>query len=128
MRRNGPLGRLPGSPAMRGLAGLILGLVAYLSLTPQLTAPASAPAHADWLVHLVMHGAIGITLRLGWPASPGWVAVGLITLGVGFEVAQAFIPGRCYDMADLVMNLIGAASGAGVAWALLRRIRPVTRA
>ncbi len=113
-----------GGAISRLLAAGVLGLVAYLSLTPVPPSPQGLPDHSDLIVHLGMHmvlaGSVFLSLpRWGWAR---WlVGLGLAT---GLEVAQFWIPGRVFDGLDLVANGLGALGGGGLGLWLIRHQRP----
>lgn len=46
---------------------------------------------------------------------PLFVAVGVVALGAGVEVAQGFVPYRTASLLDAVANAVGAAFAVGVA-------------
>jgi VanZ family protein len=69
------------------------------------------------LGHLVCFGVLGWLLgrsmRVLGVKRPALVAVGLSTLfGAALEVGQIWIPGRGFQILDLVTNLLGAVVGA----------------
>lgn len=91
----------------------LLALVAWLSLTPTPPQLDGAPNRADLAVHAAMHALLAGSLMLGWPG-PGRIALAY-ALAVGLEAGQLVVPGRQFDLADLVANLAGAAWGSGLA-------------
>lgn len=90
-------------------------LVATLSLMPHLAVPDAAPRHTDLLIHLTMQGTVGFTLIWGWPRKLWWLLPALGLLVIVLEVGQTWVPGRSFSWADLIINVVGAASGAGLA-------------
>jgi hypothetical protein len=105
---------------IRLLAIALVGLVAWLSLTPKPPSLPGLPESSDLAVHLAMHLAMAGTLLLGWPGA-GRIALAIV-LAVALEVAQFGIVGRHFSVADLLANLIGAGLGCGLASAYGRFI------
>lgn len=102
---------------------LVLGLVAWLSLTPRPPPlPGMLPAREDLLAHVVMHVALAGALVIAWPRL--WMAFGALGLAVLLEVGQLYVVGRTFDWSDLVANLVGAAIGSGAALYVARFIPP----
>lgn len=99
-------------------AGLLLAvLVAIASLAPGGDAPLPF-AHADKLVHLVMHG-----LLAGWFAclpsrrrAVQGLLLALLAYGALLEIGQLFVPGRDFDLLDLGANAAGTAAGLSASW------------
>lgn len=80
-----------------------------------------APEHGDKLLHFLAY----CLLVLFWP--PSWLGIPsrfvlAAALGLGLEVAQGALPtGRFADPWDALANTLGAALGAGMICALVRR-------
>jgi hypothetical protein len=104
----------------RALAAAVVALACWLSLTPQPPQPEGLPSGSDLIVHAIMHGGVGLALLRGWPVGRAAPAA-MLSLAVGLEVGQAFVPGRDFSLADLAMNLLGAAAALGVMRALPAR-------
>lgn len=108
---------------IRLLALALAVLVAWLSLTPKPPGlPGLMPNHEDLVAHGLMHLALAGALVSGWPG-PGRVVLAF-GLAVAFEVGQLAVPGRTFDLRDLLANLGGAAAGAGLAAFWLVPITP----
>lgn len=108
---------------IRLLTLMLAVLVAWLSLTPKPPPlPGLLPSSEDLVAHALIHMALAGALVCGWPG-PGRVALayGLATV---FEVGQLAVPGRTFDLRDLLANLSGAAWGAGLASAWLVPVTP----
>ncbi|WP_118138404.1 VanZ family protein [Oceanicella sp. SM1341] len=109
------------------LAALVtLGLVAWLSLTPSPPQIRRAPPELAYLVHVLMHFGIGLTLLLA--AGPRRrrrrLAFALMAgLVVGLEFAQTRVPHRSFDPADMAANALGALAATLVVHTLARRAR-----
>ena len=59
--------------------------------------------------------------RRGWPLS--LVAIGLLALGAGIEVAQGLLTtSRSMDPADFVADAIGVLAGVALAWTPVRDV------
>ena len=101
----------------------LVAVVAWLSLTPKPPPlPGMLPSSEDLVAHALMHMAVAGSLVAGWPG-PGRIALAY-ALAVGLEVAQVAVPGRTFDLRDLLANLSGAAWGAGLAAAYLVPLTP----
>jgi len=104
------------------------GAVAVVTFAPAASAAADravaavgAPAFPyDWLFHLAAWTAVAFTAA--WAARRRlWVTVSVLAVvAVVAEVAQAAVPGRTVEPADLAANLAGVAVGVAAA---LRRAR-----
>lgn len=115
----GPLG--PGRPAPRAGAAALTVLVCVLSLMPHIAVPDSAPHYTDLVIHLAMHGSVGFALLYAWHTWPYRVLPGLAVLMPALEIGQTWVPGRSFSVADLVMNVLGAAIGLAIAIWIFRR-------
>jgi VanZ family protein len=97
-------------------------IVTYLALTPH------PPTEADlfgWdkLNHAAAFAALAWAAVLGFRERRNYgryVALGLVAYGAAKEVAQAFVPGRSSEWADLLADSLGIAVGMLLATALLR--------
>jgi VanZ family protein len=114
----------PGSVATRIGCALVICLVAYASLTPQLVVPDAVPDRTDLVIHLIMHLVLTGSLLVAWPRRFTLMLVLGLGLAIFFEVAQIFVDGRDFDIADLVANLVGAALGAGASQIYSRWFEP----
>ena len=130
--RSEPTGN--GRAPLAGLARLAfyLGilLVIALSLIPQDAMP--DPETWDKANHVAAYGAIAVAGGLGYRSRRALlrIALGLLLLGAGLELAQSVLPGRVASVADLLANAIGIALGlllAVAAHALRSRIGPGAR-
>lgn len=120
------------------LAALALLLVAALTLAPQMLVGPARAAFLDWanattmplfsgagyaeverLMNTAMFVPLGAALALVLPRR-GWPLAVLAGLGVSaaVEYAQASIPGRIPDPADVVWNTVGGALGVLVVTAV----------
>lgn len=105
----------PGLRARRAAALCVVGLAAWLSLTPAPPKPEGLPVRADLAAHVAMHAATAAALAAAWPASAPAAAGGL---ALWMEAGQAQVEGRTFSLLDLAANGAGAALGL----ALWRRI------
>jgi VanZ family protein len=96
------------------------------------TIPGPPPGFTDKHEHFFFYGILGaLTLRA--LARGEWRRVGLLTVvgaivisslyGVTDEFHQRFVPGRDYDVLDMLADGVGSATAAGLlwAWAIIRR-------
>ena len=97
--------------------------------------PTSPFAGSDKLVHLVEYAALGFAIcraftrrmaartgtgRRGPAALLGAIAVATL-YGVLDELHQTLVPGRVFDLADLLADAVGASLGATVGWRRYQR-------
>jgi VanZ family protein len=108
----------------------MLVAVVVLSLVPPPDLQVPLPDNADKVEHLLAYAALAFAgLQLfGSRAALVWMAIGLVTLGVGLEIAQgALVPAvRRMDWLDAVANTLGVFLGMAplrtqLATLLLRR-------
>jgi len=86
-------------------------LVAYVSLQPQ---PPLGVDLDDKLAHFLAYGlmsASAVTFCRSFPSLLGIAAFAAV-VGVLMEYLQALVPGRLFEVADMVAN----AAGAGLGW------------
>lgn len=110
-----------------GPAVLISAAIFYLSHQPVLPAP---PGN-DKVAHVIAYTVLGGTyLRALWGATrlPTYGMLGLSFVlaslyGVSDEFHQTFVPGRTASLGDIVADVVGAALGTGIAYAVYRRLR-----
>lgn len=99
-------------------------LVATLALIPH--PPAAVDTGWDKLNHLLAFAALGFCAQASGvdPRQPAW---GWLTLTLAFgaviEVAQAHVPGRHAEWADLLADAMGIACGAVPALGVWRSLR-----
>jgi VanZ family protein len=107
------------------------GLIFYLSSRPD-PLPFLPPAffQQDKLLHAAEYAVLGALLVSGLRLAgvrPWLALVGAVLLASAFgasdEVHQSFVPARTADVADWVADTLGAAIGASLAGAFLRRPR-----
>jgi len=91
-----------------------VGLMAVISLS--LLPQESLPETSMWdkLNHALAYGVLAVLGGLGFK---GWwsllmVAIGLVVLGAGLELAQSFIPDRTGSVYDALANFVGIAIGS----------------
>ncbi len=91
-----------------------IGLVAVvaLSVIPQEAIPDTALS--DKLGHIAAYAALalvgGFAYRRRWPFFT--MAAGLLLLGAGLELVQAFLPSRFASGYDVLANVVGIALGS----------------
>ena len=112
------------NPALRFNRGRLLAalawavLIAILSLLPGPDLPPLPPyPGADKVAHAAMYLVLGFLLA--WSLhSPSHLALMVIVLLIGLygyslEVGQLYVPGRSYDLLDVLANLAGGGLGVG---------------
>ena len=125
-----PVGRLPGILALWVPVAAYMGVIFGLSSTASL--PALPAGISDKLAHTLVYSGLGALLvralaRGRWPRVTPLVLLGAVVVtvlyGVTDEVHQRFVPGRQFDLQDLVADGVGAGAAAAVVWAwgIIRR-------
>ena len=106
---------------------LSLGLVGLGSLTPRLNIPDSVP-ESDKVLHCLAYFWLAFWPGLSFLSlSRIWaLALGLIGLGLGLELAQILVPGRYFSFLDFAANSLGVALGLLFAFGL-RHLRAGSR-
>ncbi|MEH0020236.1 MAG: VanZ family protein [Desulfobacter sp.] len=92
----------------------------WQSAFPSLATPSLFP-HQDKLLHLAAYALLAFLTaralaceRPGMPRKTIWVLAALFAAGYGLsdEIHQAFVPGRCAEIADFAADALGGMSGA----------------
>ena len=119
--------------ALRALAPALVyaGVIFYLSAQPNPLPflPRSIFSH-DKLLHVIEYGGLGSLLAWGLasmgtpPRRALFLALAIASVyGASDEIHQYFVPNRECDVFDWMADTLGAALGASVAIAVLRRRR-----
>lgn len=102
------LGWLVGGAAALGVVFASLVSPSFLSMPV---------AVSDKLYHAVAYFVLTlVALYIFDDEQPLVVAVGVVVLGAGVEVAQGFVPYRTMSLLDAVANVVGVAVAVGVAF------------
>lgn len=118
------------------LAPVLWALLLFVaSSIPGTSYPEVSFHYADKLVHVFVYGTLGGLLALAaaktkpWTALRVWLfAVGVSTVYGGTdELHQLFVPNRSADLRDLLADTVGAAVGAVITLAIVRRKPNVRR-
>jgi VanZ family protein len=132
-----PTGRGGGLWAWGPTLLIAAGIFAASSL-PRAQLPEVGVPGIDKLEHGLAYALLGAALargwrwqRPGWPGAATWCAAWLAALAYGLsdELHQLLVPGRMFDLADLLADGVGAALGAAAylrLW-LWHRSRPGPR-
>jgi VanZ family protein len=106
------------------LGWLVVGAAALCVVAASLVSPSvlSMPvAVSDKLYHAVAYFVLTlVALYIFDDEQPLVVAVGVVALGAGVEVAQSFVPYRTASLLDAVANAVGVAIALGVTWCAIR--------
>jgi VanZ family protein len=106
------------------LGWLVVGSAALGVIAASLVSPSvlSMPvAVSDKLYHAVAYFVLTlVALYIFDDEQPLFVAVGVVVLGAGVEVAQGFVPYRTVSLLDAVANAVGVAIALGVTWCARR--------
>ncbi len=98
----------------RGLGALWLAMVVWFSLTPS---PPSVPGMPGWdkARHFIGYAFLAGWFVQAWPRRYAWlVAVMLVSVGLGLEVAQGLGGSRMFEWADSLANALGVIVGGAV--------------
>ncbi len=92
-----------------------LPTVVALSVLPPDSIPATGLS--DEFAHLAAYAVLALAGGIAFRGAPSLflLAVGLLALGGGLELVQAFIPGRYASGYDILANAIGIALGTASA-------------
>ncbi|MGA2326241.1 MAG: VanZ family protein [Bryobacteraceae bacterium] len=104
---------------------LVLTAVITGSLLPGAIAariPLAAAHLTDKDAHFLMYALLALLSLLAFDRAPTGLmcAVGAVPLGVALEFAQRLVPGRSFEIGDMIANTLGVCAGLVLA-ALLRR-------
>jgi VanZ family protein len=123
-------------PSVLGFTGITLWgpVIAYMAMIfglSSLSKPPQPPGVSFYAVHVIVYMGLGaLTARAAGTGltNVNWRAVVIATLisslyGVSDEYHQLFVPGRSFDVFDIVADAIGSLVGASAvgAWSIIRR-------
>jgi hypothetical protein len=99
-----------------------IGLVSYLSLTPQLEFPLDF-RWSDKVYHLAAYAWLSSLPLVGFTGLKRALtgALCMIPLGIVLECGQAFVPGRFFSGRDMMANLFGSILGILFGFYLFKR-------
>ena len=103
---------------------IILGGIAYLSLTPS----TSVSVGNDKLGHFIAYSVLTINIGLITLHSSKQLLIGIIgalAYGALMEWGQSFVPGRSVSFYDMIANATGVAIGTLVILILGKRLRKI---
>ncbi|OQY44972.1 MAG: hypothetical protein B6240_09520 [Desulfobacteraceae bacterium 4572_87] len=93
-----------------------VAMVIYLSLYPSLEIPYDFK-DSDKIIHFLTYLWLAalpfFIFRFPKTALAG--ALCMIPLSIGLEIAQRYVPGRCFSVADMVANCLGVMMGIWLA-------------
>ncbi len=93
-----------------------MAMVTYLSLTPRIDFPYDFD-NADKVYHMLAYlwlAALPFFAFLS-PKAALAATLGMIPLGAGLEIAQYYVPGRSFSLADMAANCLGVILGIWLA-------------
>ena len=115
---------------------LWLPVIAYMAMlfgfSPLSTIPAPPGRFSDYEVHIAAYVGLGMLAaralakgrlrNVTWRVVCGAIAISSI-YGVTDEYHQLFVPGRAFDVMDMVADAIGSVIGASAvrAWSIIKR-------
>jgi VanZ family protein len=90
--------------------------VIYLSLTPRIEFPYDFN-NADKVYHMLAYLWLAVLPFFAFPSPKAALAgtIGMIPLGAGLEIAQYYVPGRSFSLADMAANALGVFLGIWLA-------------
>ncbi|MCF8128018.1 MAG: VanZ family protein [Deltaproteobacteria bacterium] len=90
--------------------------VIYLSLTPRIDFPYDF-SNADKVYHMLAYLWLAVLPFFAFPSPKAALAgtIGMIPLGAGLEIAQHYVPGRSFSLADMAANALGVFLGLWLA-------------
>ena len=92
----------------RAAFAIALAASAYLLLTSSPSTPTTGTAPPpDWLGHLVIFAALGLTLSRSGPR-PALAFAIVLAWGIATEALQLAIPGRTGTLGDIAVDTVGA--------------------
>jgi VanZ family protein len=91
-------------------------LVGWLSLTPRIEIPYQFSG-ADKLAHCLAYAWLAILPFFAFARMRAALAEAflMVPLGIALELAQRYIPGRDFSVADMIANSVGVALGIIIA-------------
>jgi VanZ family protein len=108
------------SPRYRWLwrigAAVLTAVLFYLATLPSRSKPPSFGW--DVIDHALAFTALAVALWFAcrrWPRRLWWVLGLCLVAGVGIEVAQLFVPSRRSEVADVIVDMVGASLGVALA-------------
>jgi VanZ family protein len=111
------------SVGARLLLGLALVVVTYGMLSPQPVADLPLP-QGDKLAHLLSFLVLALLADLGWAASGfgPWKYLPLLGYGIAMECVQYYLPGRDFELLDIVADAAGLALYSLILSPVLRKV------
>ena len=93
-----------------------VAMVIYLSLYPSLEIPYDF-IDADKIAHLLAYLWLAALPFFAFITSKAALAgaLSMVPLSMGLEIAQHYVPGRCFSVADMVANCLGVMIGIWLA-------------
>ncbi|MDI9244070.1 VanZ family protein [Marinobacter sp. CHS3-4] len=97
-------------PLWQGILCLSTLVIIYLATTSE---PHPIPSSAsDKVNHFIAFLQLTIVTRLAWPElSRYWVALGVMSFGLGIEITQSQLPYRDFSLLDLAADAVGTGIG-----------------
>lgn len=114
-----------GAPLWGRLFALAVLVVVTLALVPSATLPATLFDWWDKAQHVTAFAVLVLLGRQAYPSHGGRVAMGLVLLGAGIELAQAWVGWRDGDVLDWLADGVGVVLASGVfsLWRCRARMR-----
>ena len=91
-------------------------MVIHMSLSPRIEFPYDF-SNADKVYHILAYLWLSTLPLFAFltPKAAFAGTIGMIPMGIGLEFAQAYVPGRCFSLADMTANCLGVMMGIWLA-------------
>ena len=115
---------LPHPTIATGSRALAIALTVFLFVAGSFPAAGQAfPGVTHWIAHLAAYAVIAFAYGLGWQKQPALLVAGFVAaLGAIHEYSEIFTHDHTLEIADILVNTIGA----GIGVALERALVPAT--
>jgi len=112
---------LPNSAIATGCRALAIALTVFPFVAGSFPSAGQAfPGVAHWIAHLPAYALIAFAYGLGWQRKPALLVAGFVTvLGAIQECSEIFAHHQALEVADILVDSIGAAIGVTLAHALV---------
>lgn len=99
---------------------LLLAFTLAMALAPEPRGPTLGQDKANHVTAFAVLAFSSWFAIAGLRLRAAWIAVGLLAVGAGIELAQSRIPGRSAELSDLIADALGIAIGMALGHALAR--------
>ena len=112
---------LPHPTIATGSRALAIALTVFLFVAGSFPAAGQAfPGVTHWIAHLAAYAVIAFAYGLGWQKQPALLVAGFVAaLGAIHEYSEIFTHDHTLEIADILVNTIGAGIGVALERALV---------